>query len=256
MRQGASSSRPRVRLREVLASDDPAVARAHRLLRTALHSDELVTVADWRHSLAERNAGLWTDIAWHLFVAEQDGRVIGMGSGTYLGNVNIGFIGYLGVAAKARGLSLGTKLRARLRAAFVRDARRVRAGGLGAILGEVRVDNPWLAHLIKDPRILALDFVYRQPGLRPGKHPVSLVLYYETLRGKVPRLPARLVRRLLYTIWRRAYRIDRPLARPTLRRILDSLAQRRWIGELAWPASSSTARSSAAGAKAPSAASC
>jgi hypothetical protein len=231
----AGGSRPKVRLREVLTPDDPAIGRAYRLLRSSLHSDELVAVDDWRHSLAERVADLWTDMAWHLFVAERGGRIVGMGSGTYLGNVNIGFVGYLGVASDTRGERVGTRLRDRLRAAFKRDATRVRGRGLEAILGEVRIDNPWLAHLIKSPRILALDFVYHQPRLHPHQHPVPLVLYYEAMRGTVPRLPARLVRRLLYTIWRRAYRIDRPLRRPILREILDSLAKRRWIGELSWP---------------------
>jgi len=53
-------SRQRIRIREVRSPDDPALVRAHRLLRRAMHSDELVTLTDWRHSLAERVADLWT----------------------------------------------------------------------------------------------------------------------------------------------------------------------------------------------------
>ena len=140
-----------------------------------------------------------------MLVAERGDRIIGIASGTYLGNVGIGFVGYLGVAPDVRGVRLGTRLRARLRTAFARDARRVTATGLRAILGEVKIDNPWLGHLIKDPRVVALDFRYRQPRLMPGKHPVPLVLYYESMRGNVSRLRARMVRRILYTVWRRVY---------------------------------------------------
>jgi len=46
------------------------------------------------------------------------------------------------------------------------------------------------------------------------------------------RLPATVVRRLLYTVWRRVYRIARPMSDPAFRRMLRELSGRRWIGPL------------------------
>jgi GNAT superfamily N-acetyltransferase len=208
------------------------VTAAHRLLQRAFRKDELVSVAEWRDSLVERSAGLWADLCWHLVVAERGGRVIGAATGTYLGNVNIGFVGYLAVARGGRGEGLGSRLRSRLIQLFRRDARRIRRRALEALVGEVRSDNPWLRHLVASPKVLALDFVYLQPRLRAGTHSVPLVLYYESMRGPVSHLSATQVRQLLYTAWRRAYRIPRPLASPTFRRMLESLEGLHRVGEL------------------------
>lgn len=223
---------PGIRIREVVDPADPAIVPAHRLLQHAFRKSEVVSVTDWRNSLSERVAGVWEDIAWHLVVAEQHGRVIGVVTGTYLGNVNCGFIGYLTVTERGRGHGLGSRLRTRLKELFRRDAEQVRHRPLDAVVGEVRSDNPWLRHLITNPQVLALDFHYLQPSLKPGARSVPLVLYYESMRGPVSRLSAAKVRRLLYTAWRRAYRIPRPLASATFRRMLESLAGRRSIGEL------------------------
>lgn len=78
--------RPTIRIREIVEADDPALTRAYELLSTSFLREERVTLDTWHASLAERSAGLLTDIAWHLFVAEQDEDVVGLASGTYLGN--------------------------------------------------------------------------------------------------------------------------------------------------------------------------
>ena len=206
--------------------------KAHRLLRQSFHASELVGRSEWRASLAERRADLWSDIRWHIEIAELDGTVIGVATGTYLGNVNVGVIGYLAVAGTARGLGVGPELRARLRAAFKRDAKRLAGRDLQAIVGEVRRDNPWLRTLIRRDRVLALDFKYLQPRLRPEEEPVSLVLYFESLGRIRRRLPAAFIRKLLYTIWRRIYRIPRPLATKSFRRMLRDLEGRVSVGQI------------------------
>jgi hypothetical protein len=224
------SSRPVVR--EVVDPADPAVAKGHRVLRRIFPKAELVSCVEWRDSLRERQAKLWTDLRWHLVIAEVAGRVIGVVTGSYLGNVNTGVIGYLAVARSARQLGVGPKLRARLRTLFERDARAIRGLPLQAVVGEVRRDNPWLRTLIRAQRVLALDFPYFQPQLRRGESPVPLVFYYESMTQVRRRLPAATLRRLLYTIWRRLYRIARPLSDPAFRRNLQGLSNRRSIGEI------------------------
>ena len=218
--------------REIVHSTDPAIRRVHDLVRRTFHSNKLVGIHEWRDSLREKEAGLWSDIRWHLVIAELAGRVVGVASGMYLGNINIGVVGYLAVGARARGLGVGSKLRARLRASFHRDARRIAAKPLEAVIGEVRRDNPWLRSLVRNERVLALDFRYLQPKLRPGDKPVSLVLYYEGIARPIRRLASAKLRTILYTTWRRIYRIARPLAHAEFRLMLQDLEGRASIGEL------------------------
>jgi hypothetical protein len=225
------SARPVVR--EVVGAADPALARAHHLLRRTFPKAELVDQVDWRHSLREREAGLWTDLQWHLVVAQEGRRVSGVATGWYLGNVNTGVLGYLAVAQTARHQGTGSRLRATLRTLFQRDALRVRGTALQAVVGEVHRDNPWLQSLVRRQRALALDFRYLQPQLHRGNRPVSLVLYYESLDRPRSRLPVTTVRRLLYTIWRRIYRISRPLSDTAFRQMLRELSGRRFVGRLA-----------------------
>lgn len=218
--------------REVVRSDDPAIGRVHQLIRRTFPADELVESNEWRDSLREREAGLWSDSRWHLVIAEHRGAVIGVASGTYLGNLNVGVIGYLAVAPGARGMGVGPALRARLRSLFRKDARTIRGKVLEAVVGEVRRDNPWLRALIRSERVLALDFRYFQPRLRPGERPVPLVLYYEGVARARQRLPAATIRMILYSVWRRIYRVRRPLFQPAFRRMLRDLEGRRSIGEV------------------------
>ncbi len=222
-----------VRIRELHAPTDHAFDPAYRLLRRAFPPAELLPRRSWVHVLHEREAGVWTDLNWHLFVAERGRALIGAASGTYLGNVNVGLIGYIVVRGDVRSLGLGLRLRWALRLAFERDARRVRGRPLEALVGEVRADNPWLRRLVARQGAIALDLPYYQPALRRRSREVPLVLYYQPLRGPRASLPADEVRRLLYAIWRRAYRVPKPLAHPAFARMLRALAGRRRIGQRA-----------------------
>jgi len=219
-------------IREVVQSTDPVLSKVHDLIRRTFPPDELVRRNEWRDSLREREAGLWSDSRWHLVVAEHRGSVIGVASGTYLGNINIGTVGYLAVSPKARGLGIGPRVRAKLRTLFREDAREIRSRTLAAVIGEVRRDNPWLRALIRSERVLALNFKYFQPRLRAGDRPVPLVLYYEGIGRPRRRLAAAEVRRILYSTWRRIYRIPRPMTRPSFRWMLEDLSGRKYVGEI------------------------
>jgi GNAT superfamily N-acetyltransferase len=223
---------PRPKIREVHHSADPAVAKGHGLIWRTFHKSESVGRGEWLNSLREREAGLLTDLRWHLVVAELAGAVIGVATGTYLGNVNTGVIGYLAVSRAARGTGVGPRLRARLRSLFRRDARQLSGEPLRAIIGEIRRDNPWLRTLMRRDGALALDFGYLQPRLRPGQRSVPLVLYYEALDRVRHGLPAALIRKLLYTLWRRIYRVAQPLSHVAFRRMLAELEGRTSIGAI------------------------
>ena len=96
------AGKPSPTIREVLHSTDPAVARGHGLVWRTFHKSESVGRGEWLNSLREREAGLWTDLRWHLLVAELAGAVIGVATGTYLGNINTAVIGYIAVSRAAR----------------------------------------------------------------------------------------------------------------------------------------------------------
>jgi hypothetical protein len=210
-------------MREVVRPSDPAVRSAYRLARRSFAPDELLPLGHWRDSLEERRARLWTDTAWHLMVAESGERVVGLASGNYVGSVNVALVGYVAVEPSWRASGLGSRLRSRLRRAFERDARRIRGGPLAAVMGEVRADNPWLRHLERRPGVIVLDIPYRQPSLTERGADVPLVLYYEPLAGSRRSLKSRDLRRILYALWRRAYRVDRPLAAASFRRMLRAI---------------------------------
>lgn len=220
-----------MRIREVRHAADPAFGAAYALLRRTFPRTELMSKRDWVHVIREREAGLWTDIGWHLLAAERGRSLIGAASGTYLGNVNVGVIGYIVVARRSRSLGVGPRLRRRLLDAFERDAVRLGRKRLGAIVGEVEETNPWLRHLVRRERAIALDFPYYQPSLTRDRRAVPLVLYYQPLERPRRSLSAAELRKLLYTLWRRPYRIARPLSRPAFRRMLRALQGRRRIGQ-------------------------
>lgn len=225
-------ARARTTIREIVAVDDPSFAEAHRLLRREFPRGEMLPIRDWRNAMSERRERLWTDVAWHLVVAERAGTVVGAASCSYLGNVNVMIVGYVAVRDHARGLGLGPRLRLALRKRCEDDARRANHRGLKAVVGEVRAGNPWLRSLVRREGAIALDFDYFQPSLG-GEKPVPLVLYYQPLDRPRSSLTSAELRRLLYTMWRRAYRVPQPLARPAFRRMLRSLEGRRVVGQRA-----------------------
>lgn len=227
-----SKSKVRVVIREITSADDPLLDDAYHLLSGSFEEHELVSVLEWRDTLAEKDARVWSDISWHLLVASRGRRVLGVATGTYLGNMNVGAIGYLVVHPDARGLGLGPRLRSRLKRAFRRDAARINETELAGVVGEVRRDNPWLRRLVKRDDVIALDFAYYQPSLRSGESPVPFVFYYEGVGDVRKTLKAKELSQLLYTIWRRIYRVARPMTSATFRRMVGNLAGRRLVGEI------------------------
>lgn len=220
----------RLRIREARTESDRALGTAFRLFKQTFPRSELLPRRALIRLIRERREGVWTDLSWHMFVAELGGRVVGAASGSYLGNMNVGVIGYIAVSPRAPSLGLGPRLRIALRLAFERDALRIRRRPLEALVVEVHEDNPWLRRLV-GRGALALDLPYYKPTLhRTAVRAVPLVLYYQPLRSPRASLQVTVVRQLLYTIWRRMYRVAHPLSHPQFRRMLRALAGRERVG--------------------------
>jgi GNAT superfamily N-acetyltransferase len=231
MKMAPSARSNSIRIREITDPRDAALAKAYRLLSKTFPPGERVDKREWTGSLRESAAQVLSDIAWHLIIAEDaDGTVLGLVSGTYLGNVNVGVIGYLAIDSEKRAAGLGSRLRAHLRRACARDALRIRGTPLDAIIGEVSPSNPWLRKLRTREGVLVLDLPYFQPRLRESDLPSPFALYYESIGRQRKRLPVPELRRILYAIWRRIYRIPRPLERPAFRAMMRALEGRRTIG--------------------------
>ena len=224
--------RPRLTIREVESAEDPGFKAAHTLLTRTFPRRELLSRGEWADVMRERNAGLWTDLNWHLLVAIRRDRVVGTASGSYVGNRNAGMVGYIAVLPAERGHGVGQRLRRALHEAFEADARRVHGRRLTAIIGEVRPDNPWLRHIVRHNGAIALDFPYHQPPVAWLRRAVPLVLYYQPLGRERRSLRASEVRQLVYTIWRRVYRVGKPLSSKVFRRMMGALSGRKRVGQL------------------------
>lgn len=220
---------PPVRIREITSRTDAALASAYELLRATFARHERINLGEWRAVLREREAEVWIDFAWHLIVAERQGEVLGLVTGTFIGSVGVAVIGYLAISPTIRGGGLGTRLRERLRTEFSRDAQRLDMP-LDAIMGEVSRVNPWLQSLARRPQMLVLDLPYYQPSLHFFDRSSAFVLYYESTGRPRASLPMLELRRILYAIWRQAYRLPRPLERRAFRRMLRALERRRHVG--------------------------
>jgi len=218
---------PSTRIVEVMDERDPVAEEALGLIADAFERAERQPVEELRSELEEKRLGLLTAMDWHLLAAlSPEGHAVGTVAGIYLEGVNAGFISYLTVARDDRGQRLGPSLRSALVAAFREDARRAGFRELAWVLGEVRADSPWLLRLLKRRSAITFDLTYMHPGMRPERPSAPYVLYRQPVGDSRPVLSADELRRVLYAIYRRAYRVRYPLQHPGFRAMLVELESR------------------------------
>lgn len=219
----------RVRISAISSVRDPLFRRAFSLYSSIFPPSERIGREYFRNLFEEKRLGLLTPFNFHFLVAHQGHRVAGFISGTYLAIANLGFVGYLAVRPSDAGRLVGSRLRQRLVQLVQRDALAAGHSGLRGMMGEVEEGNPWLERMCRRGA-LALDLHYFQPST-DGTAVVPLVLYLQPASGrKVRSLPASALRRVLYAIYRRLYRIRFPLRQPEFRRMLRELEGRARVG--------------------------
>lgn len=218
-------------VREVVDEREPLADGALRLIEEAFERRDRQPLSELRSEIAEKRLGLLTAMDFHLLVAESpDGEALGTITGMYLEGVNAGFITYLTVAPEWRRRRLGPALRGALVETFRQDARRAGFDDLAWVLGEVRAGSPWLKRLVRSRGALTFDLAYYHPGMTPGGDSRRYILYRQPVGDPRDALAVPLVRRILYSIYRRGYRVRYPLERPGFQAMLDQLEGREEVG--------------------------
>ncbi|MEO8499938.1 MAG: hypothetical protein ABI565_03420 [Vicinamibacteria bacterium] len=225
----AAQTADRLRISEIKSARDPLFKKSFALYSRVFPPSETIDREYFRNVFEEKRLGLLSPYNFHFLVAHQGNRVLGFVTGSYLAIVNLGFVGYLAVGPNTGGRKVGSKLRGRLIRVMHDDARAAGHADLMGMMGEVEEGNPWL-HRMRRHGALAFDLDYMQPST-DGTSAVPLVLYLEPLGGRRLRsLPATTLRRLLYAVYRRLYRIRFPLKEPEFRRMLRQLEGRARVG--------------------------
>lgn len=186
---------------------------------------------DLLSELEETRRGFPTGGRYHLLaqLTPDEDRAIAAAAGVYLEGVNAGFITYLAVRPDQRGRQLGRTLRQHLVEAFRADAERTWGKDLAWTVGEVRRESAWLRTLVREGQAIPVDLRYLHPWT-PRRADRAYVLYREPVGDLRPELPAEEVKRLVYSIWRRAYRIRFPLQSDTFCYMLRQMEGRETIG--------------------------
>jgi GNAT superfamily N-acetyltransferase len=219
------------RIIEVQDERGPLAEKALGLIQAHFPPRERQPIEQIAMEIAEKRMRLLTSYDFHLFAAvDEHDEVMAVSSGVYLGGVNTGLVTYLAVAEAYRERQLGRSVRSALVEAFRQDARSLDWSELAAVVGEVRIENPWLRRLVREKAVLPLDLTYFHPGLDPSEGNARWILYRQPIADRRELLPAAEVRQLLYAIWRRAYRVRWPLEREGFIHMLDQLAEREEIG--------------------------
>jgi len=223
------SSPPLGDLRFLMLTDEraPLVEAALALIEASFSTDKRQPLDEIRMAIEEMRRGLLSQHEFHLLVAvDGEENVVAVTCGVYMEGVNAGFVDYLAVRPEARGTGTGSRLRAALVDAFREDARRWGEDDLAWVLGEVEANNPWLRRITENGDAIPFDFSYVQPRLSADRRPVPLVLYREPVGDERENLPTESVRRLLYAIYRRVYRVGFPLRMEGFRAMLAEIGSK------------------------------
>jgi ribosomal protein S18 acetylase RimI-like enzyme len=220
-----------VRIVEIRDEREPLAEAALAVIADMFAAHERQPLAELRSEIAERRLGMLSGYNFHLLTAIYDGEDTPAGTiaGLYLDGVNAGFITYLAVRRQHRGRRLARVLRPHLIEVFRADARREEYDDLAWVLGEVRAESPWLRRLVRTRGAIPFDLEYYHPGMSIGD-PERYILYRQPVADHRRELPVELVRRTLFAIYRRGYRVRYPLNRDIFAHMLEQLEGRDYVG--------------------------
>jgi hypothetical protein len=223
------SDEPRVY--EILDERERDAEAALELIHGMFAPADRQPISELLSELAERRLGMFSAYNFHLISAryEGDDEPAGAIVGVYLGGVNAGIVMYLAVRKQHRGRRVARLLRPALVEAFQADARAAGHEELAFILGEVRAESPWLRRLVRTRGAIPFDLDYYHPGMAPGSG-ARYILYRQPFGDTRRELSVAHTRRILYAIYRRAYRVRYPLQREGFMAMLRQLEGRQRVG--------------------------
>ena len=211
--------------------DDERKPLARQALELIVHAiGDVQPVGELLAELEEKRLGMLSGGDYHLLTyVDDDGKPVAAAAGVYLKGVNAGFITYLAVRKDQRGAHLGRRLRSHVVQAMRDEALRTTGHDLAWIVGEVRQESPWLKTLVRDGEAIPFDMPYFHPWQSRRGH-ARYVLYREPVSDPRTDLGADEVLRLLYNIYRRAYRLRFPLHSDNFCFMLGDLEGRETVG--------------------------
>ncbi|HEV2147776.1 MAG TPA: GNAT family N-acetyltransferase [Longimicrobiaceae bacterium] len=217
-------------LRAVEVSDERSELARETLALIQEAIGDVQPLGDLLSELEETRLGLPAGGRYHLLaLLDPTGAPVAAAAGIYLEAVNAGFVTYLAVRADQRRRRLGRKLREFLIEAFRGEALRARGEELAWTVGEVRSNSPWLRTLVRSGRAIPFDLSYFHPWMSlrsEGRY----VLYRQPSGDPRRELPPDEVMRLVYGIWRRAYRVRYPTQSETFCYMLRQVEDRETVG--------------------------
>jgi GNAT superfamily N-acetyltransferase len=216
---------------EIIDERSREAEEALELIAESFDRSDRHAISELKSEIEEKRHRLLGPFDFHLLAMLDDrGSVVATAAGVYLPGLNSGFITYLVVSRRQRGRKLGHHLRSALVDCFEANAEITGAGELRWVLGEVRLDSPWLMTLVKTGSVIPFDLDYFHPGSHPGSSDERYVLYREVVSDARARIPAVETARILYAIYRRAYRVRYPLERENFRAMIEQVEQADEIG--------------------------
>lgn len=216
---------------EVVDEREPLSREALQLIADSFPPHDRQPLSQIEMEIAEKRHGLLGLHDFHLFAARtESGRAMAVASGIYLGGINAGFITYLAVRPEYRAQRLGRRIRRRLVDALRENARGDGHDELSWVVGEVRLENPWLRRLVRERAAVPFAFDYYHPGVSPDDGDERWILYRQPIGDHREELPATEVKALVYAIWRRAYRVRWPLERPGFAAMVEELEEIDTVG--------------------------
>lgn len=218
--------------RVIEISDDrhPFATEALSLIASTFEPTDRQPLEQLRSEVEEKRRGLLDPFGFHLVVVVSGGAVVAAITGAYLVGINAGFVMYLAVAEGHRRGGLGRSIRRELVQRLRDDARQAGNADLSFMLGEVRASSPWLRRLVANRGAVPFDITYYHPGMRPDVRSPAYILYRQPVADRRVEFHATEVRRILYSIYRRGYRVRYPLLHPGFRAMLDELETRETVG--------------------------
>jgi GNAT superfamily N-acetyltransferase len=216
---------------EIIDERSREAEEALELIAESFDRNDRHAISELKSEIEEKRHRLLGPFDFHLLaIVDGRGSVVATAAGVYLPGLNSGFITYLVVSRRKRGRKLGRHLRSALVDCFEANAEITGDGELRWVLGEVRRDSPWLMTLVRTGSVIPFDLEYFHPGSHPESSDERYVLYREVLSDSRERIPAVETARILYAIYRRAYRVRYPLERENFRTMIEQVEQREEIG--------------------------